>query len=108
MRDAVIIFCCWSVSFLFNGIEAGLMSIDPIRLRHHVKQNTPAAIRLNHLLKRPERLLVTILLVTNFADILGLLLLTRRFIQAFGSAGFFAAVLVAVPLYLFVLAVLPK
>ena len=108
MIDVVIILCCWVVSFLFNGIEAGLMSINPVRLRHHVKRKTPAPVRLNQLLKKPERLLVTILLVTNLADIFGLLLLTRRLVWAFGSAGFFAALLIALPIYLFVLAVLPK
>jgi putative hemolysin len=108
MRDALIILCCWSVSFLFNGIEAGLMSIDPVRLRHHVKQHRPAALRLNQLLKSPERLLVTILLVTNLADILGLLLLTQRLVQALGSLGFFVALLIGFPIYLFLLSVLPK
>jgi magnesium and cobalt exporter, CNNM family len=108
MRDAVIILCCWAVSFLFNGIEAGLMSIDPVRLRHHVKQKDPAAIRLNRLLKRPERLLVTVLLVTNFADILGLLLFTRQLVWIFGTLGFFLSFLIALPIYLFVLSVLAK
>jgi len=108
MRDTLIIVCCWSVSFLFNGIEAGLMSINPVRLRHHVKQNRAAAVRLNRLLERPERLLVTVLLVTNLADILALLLFTRRLVWTLGSAGFFAALLIAFPIYLFLLAVFPK
>jgi CBS domain containing-hemolysin-like protein len=106
--DILIIVCCWGVSFLFNGIEAGLMSLNPVRLRHHVKRSSPAAVRLNRLLKRPERLLVTVLLVTNLADILALLLLTRRLVLTLGSTGFFAAVLIAFPVYLFVLAVFPK
>jgi CBS domain containing-hemolysin-like protein len=108
MMDIAVILCCWTVSFVFAGIEAGLLSIDPVRLRHHVKQNRPAAVRLNRLLKRPERLLVTVLLVTNLADILALLLLTRRLVWTLGSAGFFAALLIAFPIYLFVLAVFPK
>src|SRR5207253_11176591 len=58
--------------------------------------------------QRPERLLVTVLLVTNLSDILALLLLTRRLISAFGSKGFLAAAIIALPIYLFVLAVLPK
>jgi CBS domain containing-hemolysin-like protein len=88
MRDGLIIFCCWSLAFLFNGIEAGLLSVDPVRLRYHVKQKMPAALRLNWLLKRPERLLATVLVVTNFADILGALLLTRRLVLTFGNWGF--------------------
>ena len=68
----------------------------------------PAAVRLNRLLKRPQRLLVTVLLVTNGADILGLLLLTRELVRAHGTRGFALALLIALPVYLFVLGVLPK
>ncbi len=108
MRDVFIIGGCWAISFLFNGIEAGLTSIDPVRLRYHVKLNRPAAVRLNRLLKTPERLLVTVLLVTNFADILALLLLTRLLVSRFGTPGFALTILIGLPIYLFVLGVLPK
>jgi putative hemolysin len=108
MRDVVIIVGCWAISFLFNGIEAGLTSIDPVRLRHHVKLNRPAAVRLDRLLKTPGHLLVTVLLVTNFADIVALLLLTRFLVSRFATAGFLLAILIALPIYLFVLVVLPK
>ena len=108
MRDAFFIFSCWAISFLFSGIEAGLMSIDPVRLRHYAKLGRPDAVRLERLLKTPERLLVTILLVTNFADIVGLLLLTRFFVLRFGAAGFALSVACALPIYLFLLGVLPK
>src|SRR4029450_2364745 len=105
---AFAIFCCWIVSFFFNGIESGLLSIDPVRLRQNVKRRVSAAMRLNRLLKRPERLLVTVLLVTNAADIIGLLLLTRQLVRAFGNLGFLLALIAALPIYIFVLGVLPK
>jgi magnesium and cobalt exporter, CNNM family len=108
MKHFFIIFGCWVVSFLFNGIEAGLASVDPARLRHNVKLNRPDAVRLDRLLKSPERLLVTVLLVTNLADIIGLLLLTRFLVLRFHDAGFVMSVAIAVPVYLFVLGVLPK
>ena len=102
------ILLLWIVSFFFAGIEAGLLSVDPVRLRHQVKQNRPAALRLERLTKRPERLLVTVLLVTNFANILGLLLLTKLLVAQFGTLGFLLALVIALPIYLFVLSVLPK
>jgi putative hemolysin len=105
---AGVIFACWVVSFFFNGIESGLLSIDPVRLRQNVKRDVRAAVRLDQLLKHPGRLLATVLLVTNAADIIGLLLLTRQFVRAFGYPGFAYAMLVALPIYLFVLGVLPK
>ena len=104
----IIIICCWIISFFFNGIESGLLSIDPVRLRQNVKRRLPAAFRLNRLLKHPERLLATVLLITNGADIVALLLLTSQLFQWYGNAGFLFAVLIALPVYLFVLSVLPK
>jgi CBS domain containing-hemolysin-like protein len=102
------IFFLWTVSFFFAGIEAGLLSVDPVRLRHHVKQRSRAALRLDRLTKRPERLLITVLLVTNFANILGLLILTKLLVARFGDAGFVLTIVIALPIYLFVLSVLPK
>jgi len=103
-----IIFCCWIVSFFFNGIESGLLSIDPVRLRQNVKRCVPAALRLNRLLKHPERLLATVLLFTNAADILGLLLLTSQLVRLCGHAGYLLALVIALPVYLFLLSILPK
>src|SRR4051812_38453975 len=104
----LIITCCWVVSFFFNGIESGLLAIDPVRLRRNVKRKVPAALKLNRLIQRPERLLVTVLLVTNACDIIGLLLLTRQLVRSFGYLGFVLALIAALPVYLFVLGVLPK
>jgi putative hemolysin len=103
-----IIFCCWIVSFFFNGIESGLLSIDPVRFRQNLKRGVPAAQRLDRLLKHPERLLATVLLCTNAADIVGLLLVTRQLVRSFGYAGYFFSLAIALPVYLFLLLVLPK
>ena len=104
----IIIVCCWIVSFFFNGIESGLLSIDPVRLRQNVKRRVPTALQLNRLLKRPERLLATVLLVTNAADILALLMLTSELFRWYGYAGFLFALIIALPVYLFLLSVLTK
>ena len=103
----MIVFC-WIVSFFFNGIESGLLSIDPVRLRQNVKRRVPAALQLNRLLRQPQRLLATVLLVTNAADIIALLLLTSQLVRWYHNTGFFLALVIALPVYLFVLSVLPK
>ena len=104
----IIIVCCWIISFFFNGIESGLLSIDPVRLRQNVKRRVPAALQLNRLLKHPERLLATVLLITNAADIVALLVLTSELFRWYGYAGFAFALIISLPVYLFVLSVLPK
>ena len=97
-----------AISFLFAGIEAGLLSVDQVRLRSRVKQGAPGARRLFRMLRHPERLLVTVLLVTNVADISALLLATHTLTNQFGRLGYFLVAVAAVPIYLFVLGVLPK
>jgi CBS domain containing-hemolysin-like protein len=79
-----------------------------VRLRQNVKRRVPAALQLNRLLKHPERLLATVLLVTNAADIVALLLLTSQLFRWYGYAGFAFALLISLPVYLFMLSVLPK
>ena len=104
----IVIVCCWIISFFFNGIESGLLSIDPVRLRQNVKRRVPAALQLSRLLKHPERLLATVLLITNAADIMALILLTSELFRWYGYLGFLFALVIALPIYLFVLSVLPK
>ncbi len=102
------IFGLCALTFLCNGIEAGLLSVDLVRLRQQVKQKTPGAARLARLLEEPERLLVTVLLVTNVANIVALLLATRVVVNSLGVAGYFVTVAAAIPIHLFLLGVLPK
>ena len=33
----LLVALCWIISFLFAGIEAGLLALDPVRLRHRAK-----------------------------------------------------------------------
>ena len=104
---ALVIFCL-SVSFLYAGIEAGLLSISRVRLRSRVQQGDRGAVRLQRLLAHPERLLATVLLVTNFADVVALILVAQAFARAFGGAGYVWAGLLMLPIYLVGVQLLPK
>ncbi|MBV9007708.1 MAG: DUF21 domain-containing protein [Verrucomicrobia bacterium] len=104
----LLVILCWLVSFLFAGIEAGLLAIDPVRLRTRAKEGNAPAVRVEKLLRNPERWLITVLLATNAADIIALLILTYHLVSAFGVLGYFLAIIIAMPVYLFLLSVLPK
>ncbi len=96
MTAATNIICRWIISFSFNGIESGLLSIDPARLGKTLKRRVPAALQLNCPSNR-LLLLATVLLITNAADIIALLLLTRQLFWRHGYAGFLFALLIALP-----------
>ncbi len=103
-----VIACLLLISFLFSGIEAGILSVNRVRLKHRVKLRDRAALKLNRLLENPERLLVTVLVVTNLMNISALLLTTQVLVAHFGNLGYLYALAAFLPVYLFVLEVLPK
>ena len=49
----ILLLACWLISFLFAGIEAGLLALDPVRLRHRAKSGDRAAQRLQKMLENP-------------------------------------------------------
>src|SRR5947199_358958 len=104
----LLVALCWIISFLFAGIEAGLLALDPVRLRHRAKSGDRGARRLQEMLKQPDQLLITVLLVTNAADITALIILTHELVLRLGWLGYPIAVAIALPVYLFLFGVLPK
>ena len=99
---------CLLVSFVFSGIEAGILSVNRVRLRHRVELRDRAALRLNRLLEQPERLLVTVLVVTNLMNIFTITLTVQEFVARLGVGGYAAAFAAFLPVHLFALELLPK
>ncbi|HSI11388.1 MAG TPA: CNNM domain-containing protein [Chthoniobacter sp.] len=102
------VLACFVISFVFSGSEAGLLSVNRVRLKHRLKHRDKAAIILNRLLEHPERLLVTVLLVTNLMNIFAMTLATQQFVAHFGNAGYLVALGIFLPFYLIGLELLPK
>lgn len=55
-------------SGFFSSSETGMMSLNRYRLRHMAKNNNKAAIRASNLLKKPDRLIGTILTGNNLVN----------------------------------------
>ena len=104
----LVIAICALISFVFSGIEAGILSVNRVRLAHHARQNDPAAVKLQAMLEHPDRLLITVLMVTNFANISALILLIDRLVPIFGNQGYLLALAIYLPVYLLFLELLPK
>jgi CBS domain containing-hemolysin-like protein len=99
---------CFLVSFVFSGIEAGLLSMSRVRLKHRLKLRDRAAIVLDRLLDQPERLLITVLIVTNLMNIIAMTLATQELGARWGVTGYLAAFGLFLPVYLLGLELLPK
>ena len=99
---------CLLVSFVFAGLEAGILSVNRVRLKHRVKLRDRAALRLERLLETPARLLVTVLIVTNLMNITAIVLTTQGLVRHFGIGGYFVSLVISLPVYLIGLELLPK
>ena len=104
----ILVIVCLLISFVFSGIEAGILSVNRVRLRHQAKLRDRAALRLQRLLKNPERLLLTVVIVTSLSNIFAITLTTYAMVRWWGHAGYLTSLLLFLPLYLFGLELFPK
>lgn len=106
MSNSVLIINCSILlalillSAFFSAAETGLMSINRYRLRHKARMKKRYAILILKLLKRPDRLLGTILIGNTVANITASALATVIAVHFFGEKG---VVLITVALTLIVL-----
>jgi len=99
---------CLLVSFTFSGIEAGILSVNRVRLRHRAMSGDKPAIKLERLVSNRERVLITVLLVTNLMNIVAIVLSTRTAVKFLGGLGYLVSGLVWLPVYMLVLELFPK
>jgi putative hemolysin len=75
------------LSAFFSGMEIAYFSLSRGRVRTMVRQNLPGAKGVEKLRKKPQRLLVIILLGNNLVNIAAASLATKIAIDLFGSIG---------------------
>jgi putative hemolysin len=107
MTWLLFIFCL-AVSFIFSGTEAGMLSLNRLRLRQLSRSGDAHAVRLWRLVEEPSRLFITVLCVTGLANIIAILILASWFEHAFKGWGYLCTILVAFPIFLIVTEMLPK
>ncbi|MBV9877560.1 MAG: DUF21 domain-containing protein [Verrucomicrobia bacterium] len=104
----LLFIVCLAVSFVFSGTEAGLLSLNRLRLRQLSRSGDAHAVRLWRLVEEPSRLFITVLCVTGLANIIAVLILTSWFVHEFKGWGYLCTILVAFPIFLIVTEMLPK
>src|SRR3954464_10090711 len=65
----VALIFCVALSFLFSGMESGVLALNRFRIRHLMRSGNKRAAVLNHYLDNPEDFLWTILVGNTVANI---------------------------------------
>jgi Mg2+/Co2+ transporter CorB len=90
------------LSAFFSGSETGIMSLDKYKLKHQAKEGHSGALRCESMLKRPDRLIGTILLGNNFVNIFASSIATVIALRLYGEAGIaVAAILLTIVVIIF-------
>lgn len=93
-------------SALYSMAETAMMALSRGKLKS--AGDGPSALRLSRLLKDPNRLLGTVLLGNNLANILASTLATALFLQYLGTSGIVVSTVVMTVLILLVAEITPK
>ena len=96
------------LSAFFSGAETGNMFLNHYRLRHLVRKKHRAAIRVDKLLQRPDRLLGVVLIGNTFANIFASSVATIVMVHYFGEMGVVYASLALTFIILIFSETLPK
>ncbi|MDX8381960.1 MAG: CNNM domain-containing protein, partial [Ghiorsea sp.] len=103
-----LLFILLLLSAFFSGSETALTRASKVRLRMLRKNGSKGAKYAEHLLKKPERMLSSILLGNNFVNIAASSLATALFVVEFGEAGILYATIAMTVIVLVFAEVLPK
>jgi len=99
----MLVLVCLALSFVFSGVEAGLLSLNRVRLRHLTRQGDPAAARLQRILHEPTQVFVTVLVVTSFMNISAIVIAANCLVDRFGPWGYALTLALALPFFLLVI-----
>jgi putative hemolysin len=110
LGSLVVIGTCLALSFLLSGMEAGLLALSRVRVRHRARRGERAATLLQGHLDHPENFLWTILVgnsVVNFVAVTMLVMALHTWLAA--DRLWFTLGLIALALLLYTfLELLPK
>ena len=96
------------ISCFFAAAEIGMMSFNRYRLKHLVRKNHPAALRVSKLLERPDRLLGFILVGSTITNTLAPVVVTLIGVRLLGALGLIIGPLILTFVLLIFAEIAPK
>lgn len=104
----LFIFLLLCISAIFSGAETGVMAANKYKLEYAARKGNKAAILLQKLLKRPDRLLGVIIIGNQLANNMAVASVNIIAANAFGEHGVIVATFLLTILILIFAEVMPK
>ncbi len=97
-----------TLSFLLSGLESAVMSVSRVRVRHAATQGDRHATRLLSLVEDRNLLLACITVANHVVNLGAFLIISLEILGLSSPWGYFLAFVVALPIFLIGLEVVPK
>jgi CBS domain containing-hemolysin-like protein len=97
-----------ALSFALSGLESAIIAVSRVRVRHAAAAGDRRAARLLPLIEDREALLGAITVANHITNLTAFFIIAWRFVHVSGAWGYLAAFVVALPVFLILLEVLPK
>lgn len=96
------------LSFALSGLESAVLAVSRVRVRHAARAGDRRAARLLPLLEDRDALLGGITVANHVTNLVAFLIISWKLVKVSGEWGYFTAFLLALPVFLIGLEILPK
>ena len=96
------------ISFSLSAIEAALLMVSRVRVRHQASLGDSTARKLLSLLEQKERTMVAILILNHLTNLSAFIIIAQLLVEKVPNHPYLFAFLAALPVYLLFLEVIPK
>ncbi len=104
----LLFFIAIVLSFLLSGLETAVLSVSRVRVRHAANEGSKRAAILLPLLDDRDGLLGALTIANHIANVSAFGFITWQLVNTFGSMGYVLGFLLALPIFIIGLEVLPK
>lgn len=108
MTWVLLLIIALVLSFALSGLESAVITVSRVRVRHAAGEGDKRALQLLPLLEDRDALLGAITVTNHITNLAAFLIIAWKLVRISGPWGYFIAFIIALPIFLIVLEVLPK
>ncbi|MEN3941141.1 CNNM domain-containing protein [Prosthecobacter sp. SYSU 5D2] len=108
MTWVLLLIITLTLSFALSGLESAVIAVSRVRVRHAAGSGDRRAIRLLPLIEDRDALLGAITVTNHITNLAAFLIIAWKLVRISGPWDYFIAFIIALPIFLIGLEVLPK
>lgn len=108
MSWIILLLLALALSFALSGLESAVLSVSRVRMRHAAGEGDKRAKRLLPLMEDRDALLGAITVANHITNLAAFLIIAWKLVRVSDGQGYLIAFLVALPIFLIGLEILPK